>query len=132
MLLRTETDHLAVTESRDNGATWSEPALTDYTDCMCRHHFGRLPDGRFFGLSCPEPRSRRTPLVLAASADGVVFDRHYVLGDEPADQPRRDGIFKFGRYGYPSYCFVEGNLHVIYSVSKEDICTVRVPLDALS
>lgn len=132
MMLRTETHRLAVTESRDAGATWSEPMLTDYTDCNCRFHFGRFSDGRFFGLGCPEPRSKRTPMVLATSGDGVRFERHYVLGDAPASPPRRPGIFKHGRYGYPTYHLADGTLFIMYSVNKEDIAMMRVPLRLLS
>jgi hypothetical protein len=50
---------LAVTESVDDGVKWSEPMMTSFTDCGCRFQFGRLPDGRFFGLSCPNPRSNQ-------------------------------------------------------------------------
>ena len=126
MMLRTDGDVLAVSESYDRGESWSEPMLTAYTDCMSRHRFGRLPDGRFFGLSCPEPGSARTPLVLATSEDGVVFDRHYVLGDEPASPPRTAGYHKSGRYGYPSYHIMGDIVLVIYSISKEDVAVCRV------
>ena len=131
MMLRTETDRLAVTESHDNGVTYGEPMLTDFTDCHCRFHFGRLPDGRWFATSCPEPGSHRTPLVLATSDDGVRFDRHYVIGGEPNRPPRAVGIQKFGRYGYPSWHISGDTMYVIYSIAKEDIAMVRVPLDAL-
>jgi len=63
--------HMVVAVSDDHGETWSEPMFTDYTDCQCRLHFGRLPDGRYFGVSCPDPKRRRTPMILAASRDGV-------------------------------------------------------------
>ena len=132
MMLRTETDRLAVVESCDNGVTYSEPRLTDFTDCHCRFHFGRLPDGRFCATSCPAPGSLRTPLVLATSEDGIRFGRHYVLGNEPDRPPRAVGIQKFGRYGYPSWHIMDDMLLVIYSVAKEDIAIIRVPLDALS
>ncbi|MGC9469577.1 MAG: sialidase family protein [Anaerolineae bacterium] len=134
MMLRTDSERgrLAVTESRDDGATWSEPVLTDYTDCQCRFEFGRLPDGRFFGLSCPEPGSPRTPLVLATSDDGVVFDRHYILGDEPATRLRIPGDHKGGRYGYPSLAIAEDTAFVIYSINKEDVAVGRFPLRALT
>ncbi len=131
MMLRTEGDHLAVTESSDNGVTYSEPSITSFTDCHSRFHFGRLPDGRFFGTSCPAPGSLRTPLVLAASDDGVRFDRHYVLGDEADSRPRGVGIQKFGRYGYPSYHVAGDTMFVIHSVAKEDIAILRLPLAAL-
>ena len=42
-----EAGRLAVTESRDDGVTWSEPAVTGYTDACSRFQFGRLP-GRPF------------------------------------------------------------------------------------
>jgi len=126
MMLRTNKGRLAVSESRDDGTSWSEPELTEFTDCGCRFQFGRLPDGRYFALSCPNPGGaeallRRTPLVLATSEDGDVFDRHYILGNEP-DQPLRyPGAFKHGRYGYP-YAHITGeHLHVINSSGKEDI-----------
>ena len=133
MMLRSEINKLVVAESHDDGVTYGEPELTDYTDANCRFHFGRLPDGRFIGLSCPSPRATdfRTPMILATSDDGVVFDTHYVLGDEPNRPPRANGIQKFGRYGYPSFYLLGDNIHVIYSIGKEDIATMRVPLDAL-
>ena len=132
MMLRTIGDSLAVTESEDNGATWSEPMMTDYSDCDSRHHFGRLPDGRYFGLSCAEPGSNRTPMVLATSDDGVVFDRHYILGDGPAHEPRMPGTAKRGRYGYPSCHIRDDAIYIVNSVSKEDIAVVRIPLDRLA
>jgi len=126
LMLRTNRARLAVAESRDDGATWSEPQLTDFTDCGSKMQFGRLPDGRHFALSCPDPNVpesclRRTPLVLAVSRDGNVFDRHFLLGDEPDVLLRYPGAYKHGRYGYP-YCHVANDhLVVINSVGKEDI-----------
>lgn len=122
---------LAVTESSDNGATWSEPMLTAYSDCGCRFHFGRLPDGRYFGLSCPKPGSGRTPLVLALSRDGVVFDRHYILGDLAPGKPRMPGNHKGGTYGYASCDIAEGNMYVTWSRNKEDIYFGALKLSAL-
>jgi hypothetical protein len=123
---------LAVTESADHGKTWSEPELTGYTDCGCRFHFGRLPDGRFFGLSCPKPKSGRTPMVLATSKDGVVFDRHYILGDVAATRPRMPGNNKGGAYGYPTCDIAGGKMYIVFSRAKEDICFTQLDLSALS
>ncbi len=131
MMIRTELDQLAVAESPDNGVTYRAPMMTEFSDCHARFHFGRLPDGRFFATSCPDPPSLRTPLVLATSDDGVRFDRHFVLGNEPDRPPRATGIQKFGRYGYPSWHIMGDTLFVIFSIAKEDIALIRVPLDAL-
>jgi len=123
---------LAVTESADNGRTWSEPVLTAYTDCSCRFQFGRLPNGLFFGLSCPKPGSPRTPMVLATSRDGVVFDRHYVLGDVTPSKPRLAGHAKGGAYGYPSCEIANGKMYFIFSRNKEDIYFAKLPLSTVT
>ena len=126
LMLRTSKARLAVAESHDDGATWGEPQLTDFTDCCSRFQFGRLPDGRYFALNCPNPNIpesclRRTPLVLAVSTDGNTFDRHYVLGDEPDLPLRYPGAYKHGRYGYPYIHVLGDRVFVINSVGKEDV-----------
>jgi hypothetical protein len=126
LLMRTCKGHLAVAESLDDGASWSAPQLTQFTDCGSRFQFGRLPDGRHFALSCPDnttPRSglRRTPLVLAVSEDGDVFDRHFVLGDEPDRPLNFPGAYKHGRYGYPYLHVLGDRVFVINSIAKEEI-----------
>ncbi|MGJ3242097.1 MAG: exo-alpha-sialidase [Opitutales bacterium] len=131
-LMRTGQGWLSVSESRDRGETWSEPVPTDYTDVSSKHIFGRLPDGRFYGLSSPQPSSPRTPLVLAVSEDGVRFDRHWVVGDAPNQLARLPGMHKYGRYGYPHLCLADDQVCIIYSMAKEDILFVRFPLANLS
>jgi hypothetical protein len=137
MMLRTSHGRLAVAESRDHGESWSEPRLTEFTDCGCRFQFGQLPGGRYFALSCPDPAIpesclRRTPLVLAVSDDGNRFDRHYILGDEPDRPLRYPGAYKHGRYGYP-YLHVTGDdLYVINSIGKEDIEIRRFSLGEIA
>ena len=132
MMLRTSAPWLAVSESSDRGETWSEPRMTKYSDCRSKHQFGRLPDGRFFGLNCPDPTSKRTPLVLATSEDGLLFDKHYVLGAEPHRPQRVAGHGKGGRYGYPHAHVMDDTLYVIYSITKEDIAHCRVNLAHLT
>ena len=127
-----EAGRLAVTESRDDGITWSEPAVTGYTDACSRFQFGRLPDGRFFGLSCPQPRSRRTPMILATSDDGVVFDRHYLLGGEESAGSRLPGHHKGGRYGYPVLHLEGDSAYAILSIEKEDVAVCRFRLRDLT
>ena len=129
---------LWVTESRDNGATWSSPAETGFTDNNTKFHFGRLPDavgrpaaGRYYYVGCPdpEPRGARNPLVLSLSEDGVRFDRHFILTDEEYVQ-RRTGLHKGGLYGYPHTMLHDGYLYVIVSLRKEAVAVMRVALAA--
>jgi hypothetical protein len=74
----------------------------------------------------------RTPLVLALSDDGVVFDRHYIVGGEPGVPPRRPAHGKGGRYGYPFLEVADGDAWVVYSVNKEDIAVCRLTLEQLA
>jgi hypothetical protein len=121
---------LWLTESRDNGGTWSEPVVTDFSDCDAKFHFGRLPDGRFYYVGNPLAGSR-TPLVLSLSRDGVHFDRHYILGDTHYERRRR-GWAKGGEYGYPHSMIHDGQLYVIVSRQKEAVEVLRVALAELA
>jgi hypothetical protein len=71
-------------------------------------------------------------MVLATSEDGVVFDRHYVLGGDPWTPARIPGYWKYGQYSYPSYHIVDGVFYAVYAPNKEDIAVCRVPLKALT
>jgi hypothetical protein len=124
MLLRTNTDRLWVTESADDGLTWSEPRSTGFSDNATKFHFGRLPKGRYYyvGSPDPQPRGKRERLILSLSDEGVRFDRHLILANAGTPyEPRAEGMHKGGDYGYPHTLVHEGALHVIVSRRKEAI-----------
>jgi len=117
---------LWLTESRDNGVSYSEPVETEFSDTDAKFQFGRLPDGRFFYVGNPVGAGR-TPLVLALSRDGVNFDRNLILGEQRYEMAR-PGRSKGGEYGYPNVLIHDGWLHVIVSRQKEGIEVLRVKL----
>ena len=123
---RQRAHRLWLTESRDNGATWSTPVETEFSDTNAKFHFGCLPGGRFYYVGNPIG-SGRTPLVLSLSRDGVVFDRHLVLGETPYPK-RHAGAAKGGEYGYPHTLIHDGHLYVIISRQKEAVQVSRVAL----
>lgn len=131
--LSTEPVTLGVSESIDNGKTWNKPVLTEFTDSICRAHFGTLNDGRIFAMSCPENSTRwiRTPAILALSTDGVNFDRQFVLGNEEENPPKIPGLFKHGQYGYPFFHQVGEHGFMLFSRGKEDILISRFEMREL-
>jgi hypothetical protein len=128
---------LWLSESRDDGTTWSAPVVTDFSDTNAKFHLGRLPDGRWYHVGNPIGADR-TPLVLSLSRDGITFDEHFILGDGLYEQ-RRSGLHKGGvggskggGYGYPHSLIHDGHMHVIVSRRKEAVEVLRVALSELA
>ncbi len=131
MQLRTNSELLWQTKSADDGATWSPPQATGFSDNATKFHYGRLPDGRFYYVGCPDPEPlwQRTPLVLSLSEDGIHFDHHFILADDSTPYKQQaPGMHKGGEYGYPNTLVHEGFLHVIVSRRKEAVEVLRVRL----
>ena len=127
MMLRSTENRLWVSHSQDDGITWTTPAPTNFTDNITKMHFGRWPDGRFYYVGCPDPEPgyTRRRLVLSLSDDGIVFDRSYILADEPFEMIL-PGRYKAGIYGYGHTMLnSDGCLYVIFSICKEQIAAVR-------
>ena len=128
MLLRSNSEWLWLTESRDDGVTWTPPVKTGFSDDNTKFHCGRLPDGRWYVVSCPiTSKGARNPLVISLSKDGEDFDQAYIIRDEKYDQIF-DGLYKGGLYGYPHTLIHGGVMYVIYSKHKEAIEITRIKI----
>lgn len=117
------------------GVEWSAPVRTDLPDAPGKMAAGVLPDGRRYLLGNLVPGwdhepHRRDALVVALSPDGYRFTRAAVVR-AGAPALRQPGFNKGPGYQYPSAVVVGGDLHVIYSVGKEDIHASRVALSEL-
>jgi hypothetical protein len=120
--------------SYDDGKTWTVPIRTNFPDACARSNAGKLPDGQVYVINNVLPLSTkkggRSLLAISLSRDGLNFDRMVVLRFLAPDQ-RYKGRSKSVGYGYPHSTIVEDNLWVIYSVNKEDIEIVYIPLSKL-
>ena len=119
---------LWLTESRDNGLTWSPAVPTGFSDAGSKFHFGRLRDGRFYYVG--NPLAKRTPLVLSLSRDGRQFNQHFVLAEGHREMGR--GSDEFGFPAYPHSIVHDGYLYVIVSRGKNKIEVLRVALSELA
>jgi len=118
-----------LTWAEDFAGPWSPPApLIDSQ--MGRA--GELYDD-FDGLWRVRQRTGR-PVPLCEGSfrqtdDGVRFDRHLVLADEPhAIAIGRGGMHKMGAYGHPHTMVREGLPYVVVSSGKESVVLLRAPL----
>lgn len=114
-------------QSEDDAENWTKPAPIAFTNNSTKFKFGRLPDGRCYCVGSPDPYGNRNPLALMVSQDGVRFDRHFLLRDEPCEQ-RFAGDSKGGVYAYPDVCFFADSMYIIYSVQKECVEVTKVRL----
>ncbi len=123
---------LWLTESRDNAESWSFPVETAFTDNDSKFHFGRLPAGNYYYAGIPDTLHHyaRTPLVVATSHDGKVFDKQYVVADDEY-QLKKEGLWKGGQFGYPHTFVADGYLYIVVSRQKEAIEIFRVALSQL-
>lgn len=126
LLSRTNDQYLYAAASYDNGSTWTGMYPTAFPDTSNKFEFGRLPDGRYYYLGGIS-RSR-SEIVLQTSTDGMLFDHWYTLATAPYRQMRPDGMYKNGTYGYMTSCTDDTYLYVIYSLGKESLEILRVPL----
>ena len=130
MLHRSHTDWLYESHSLDEGESWSLPAKTNFPNCRSKVQFGRLPDGRFYYIGNPLPGTGRNPLVLSVSKDGALFDTHYLLAGPPCER-KYQGYAKNGMYAYPHSVIAGDMLYIVYTVWKEDVRFVAIPLNNL-
>ena len=128
---RTELGDIWMSESRNDGASWSAPAPTSFVHDNSMFAFGSLPDGRTFVVGNPAGDHKRTPLVLMTSRNGVDFGDWHLIRDTPVKR-RFEGLYKGGLYGYPEAVVADGFLHVVYSVNKEAIDISRIALADLA
>ena len=137
MMLRSTDDgwkgHLWLTESRDDGANWSSAAETPFTDNDSKFHFGRLANHDFYYVGIPDTlnRSKRSPLVMSLSRDGIHFNRHFLIADEPYKLIKA-GLWKEGEYGYPHSLVYNGFMYIIISRMKESVEVIRFPIGQFS
>ena len=106
--------------SRDGGATWDKPVLTNYPDATSKNYTGKLSNGSYFLINNPNPEGR-DPLAIAFSRDGWGFDRPLALRKNAPPRRFRGTAKPSGSFQYPHAMERDGSLWVIYSTNKEDI-----------
>jgi len=112
----TRAARITVSDSMDDGKTWTQARLIDLPNPNSGIDSVRLKDGRYV-LIFNNSYNKRTPLNLAVSSDGEHFKVFKTLEDGP------------GQYSYPAIVqAANGDLMMTYSWRRETIKFVTVPL----
>lgn len=127
LFLRSNAGQLWMSESYDNGDTWTDIYPTNFAEDTTMAHMGRLPDGRYYFVGTPVYNNGRFPLALCISEDGYFFDKMYIIRDEVYEQ-KVPGWAKGGQYGYPEVCIKDGYMYIAYSRMKEIMGVTRIKL----
>lgn len=112
----TRSSRIAVSDSMDDGKTWTQARLINLANPNSGIDAVRLKDGRFV-LIFNHSYNKRTPLNLAVSGDGEHFNVFKTLENGP------------GQYSYPAIVQAKnGDLLMTYSWRRLTIKFVRLPL----
>lgn len=127
MFLRSNAGYLWMSESYDNGDTWTEILPTRFANDATMANMGRLPDGRYYYVGTPVWNNGRFPLALCLSDDGYTFDKMYVIRDDIYEL-KIPGWAKGGQYGYPEVLIRGDYMYITYSRVKEVMEVARIKL----
>ena len=112
----TNIGRVVISDSFDNGLTWTEPRALDVPNPNSGIDAVVLRDGRIV-LVYNNTTSGRSPLNLAVSRDGEHFRMFYTLEDQP------------GEYSYPAIIqAASGDLEITYTWQRKAIRHVHFPL----
>ena len=110
---------ICVSDSDDAGLSWTDARPLDLPNPNSGIDALHLRDGRFV-LVYNDSTSKRTPLVLALSADGEHFQNFRTL--ESGE----------GEFSYPSMIQDrDGNLDITYTWNRKQIKFIRIPLSEI-
>ncbi len=116
--------------SDDDGASWSDPILTDMPDSDSMQCARNLPDGTVCMVSNPVQMRRRVPLAMTLSKEGLHFSHSFLVRGKPQAK-RFDGISKTDGYSYPGALVWDDYLYISYATNKEDIEITQISLDTI-
>ncbi len=125
LMSRTNDTCTYVAASFDDGATWTDMYPSKFVDTSNKFEMGTLPNGKYYYLGGIS--KKRTEIILMTSSDGVRFNTWYYLAND-SYTPLKKGLYKTGVYGYMTSYTDSQYLYVIYSLYKESLEILRVPL----
>lgn len=114
----------------ENENRFSRPIITNYPNGNSKlFAFPIFENGTaIINNATTEASHSRCKLHLGIAKNGVIFDHSITLKDNIKCEPRFKGLHKMSGFQYPNAFIHNNNLHIIFSINKEDIATIKINL----
>lgn len=128
-IIRGDGEQAYISESFDNGQSWSNIELSDLTCADSKLYAGELSGGRRYLLFNMAERQYRKTLAIAISdnENRDLFDKVYIIRDGYMKKP----IYFLNEWSYPYAIEHDKKLYVVYSQNKEDCELAVFPISSL-
>ncbi len=125
--IRSASSKMAVSQSFDNGETWTSFTLSDFNIADSKVYGGTLSTGSKYIVY--NLGSRATMMISVGEKDGSYgFTTSYILKNVFDSKPV---YWASNEWSYPYAYEADGNLYVVYAKNKEDCELAIVPLSSI-
>ena len=126
--IRTNSGAVAVSESLDNGRTWSSLRLSDFEIANSKVYGGVLSTGSKYMIY--NHGSRATMMISVGNTDGSYgFASPYLIRNGYVTEP---AFLNNRQWAYPYAVEEDGKLYVVYAENKENCELAIIPVSSLS
>ena len=120
-----------VSTSEDWGATWSRAVASNLPMVDSKPFAGVLSTGDWYLVFNAIGPGKRDTLVIGVGRQDAPLDRVWRIQHGSPPNLRHAGWAKSSQWSYPGGCEHEGELHVVYSIGKEDCGLSIIPVEVL-
>lgn len=130
----------SISESYDNGRTWTSLAHSNYPMTDSMPYAGVLSTGQNYLITNGFEQGRALLTIALTDKGGEYFNRIFKIRHDMWPSRRLFGGYDDGmgshvgtptEWSYPKAIEHDGNLYVVYSQGKEDCCMSIIPIEVL-
>jgi hypothetical protein len=122
-----------ISESFDNGETWTPLCLSNFPLADSQPFGGRLSNGQNYLLTNHLEEGRGLLTIALTGAEGGLFRRIFKVRHQhyPLRRLFNNALGKPTEWSYPNAFERDGKLYIAYSQGKEDCILSIIPIEAL-
>lgn len=112
---------------------FSKPVITNYPNGGSKLFALSLPKNTtaIINNATTEAGHSRCKLHLGLNISGNLYQKSILLKNNIRSEPKFKGLHKMSGFQYPNACVHGNHLHIIFSINKEDIGTIKIALSEI-